>query len=895
MNWRVSWLDDYALISNSDAHSPPKLAREATLFDTELCYDALFAALRSRDPAQFLGTIEFFPEEGKYHLDGHRKCGVCWEPVTTVAHKGRCSNCGKPVTVGVYHRVEELADRAHGARPASAAPFASLIPLPEALGEILGVGPNSKRVQTEYLRLLGRLGPELTILRDVPLEDIGAAGGPLLAEGIRRMRAGEVHTQSGYDGVYGVIRMFDGEADRLSSFQIGMFADAQPASQKVSRAERPAQPKPPDDGPLPPAAEPETAVENLTQEEAGQYTPVIESAAPQPLSDWLDQLNPAQQAAATHTDTPLAIVAGPGTGKTRTLTVRIAHLIEKSEAPPSSILAVTFTNRAAEEMRERLTHLLGAARSAQVAVGTFHQLGAGLLQEFGEAIGIPRAFTILDEEARRLLLQRACPELSAREARSALEAISARKNGLTTGSSIDDAIWERYHAALTEAGALDFDDLILRAVQLLETDAAILRTVQARFRWISVDEYQDVNAAQYRLLRLLAAGGANLCVIGDPDQAIYGFRGADHRYFLSFAEDFRGGQRLYLERNYRSAQAILDAATQVIARNPDHQATALIADFAEQVKLDVYRAPTDKAEAEYIVHQVEQMVGGVSYFSLDSGRVDENGLPEERSFGDFAVLYRLNAQARLLEDAFDRSGIPYETTGGTALAEQKPVREILALMWLTQAPDSPVHWEWILSGARGKPDEKEVAALAGALNDNAAAPLSERIQAAAGGWARLRGAAYSSGEQERIERLQRRAAPFRNRMQDFLTTLALQSETDQYDPRADRVTLMSLHASKGLEFPVVFIVGCEEGVLPYLPPNREIRTDEERRLFYVGMTRAQRRLILTHAGRRFLFGQSMENRVSGFVTDIAAALREVKRAQPRQTRPKAADRQLRLF
>ena len=190
-----------------------------------------------------------------------------------------------------------------------------------------------------------------------------------------------------------------------------------------------------------------------------------------------------------------------------------------------------------------------------------------------------------------------------------------------------------------------------------------MQSLHARYRWISVDEYQDVNAAQYRLLQRLAASGANLCVIGDPDQAIYGFRGADHRFFLSFAEDFPGAQRLNLERNYRSAQAILDAAAQVISRNPDHQATELIANFADQIKLDVYRAPTDRAEAEYAVHQIEQMVGGTSYFSLDSGRLEEGGPPEDRTFGDFAVLYRLNAQGRLLEEAFDRSGIPYETIG----------------------------------------------------------------------------------------------------------------------------------------------------------------------------------------------------------------------------------------
>ncbi len=967
MNWRVSWLDSYTLVSNSDAHSPQKLAREATLFDTELSYDAMFDALKSGDPAQFLGTVEFFPEEGKYHLDGHRKCGVCWEPVTTVANEGRCPECGKPVTVGVYHRVEELADRAPGARPPSAAPFTSLIPLPEALSEIIGVGPNSKRVQTEYLRLLGRLGPELEILRALPLEDISAAGGPVLAEGIRRMREGNVVTQSGYDGEYGVIRMFDGEADQLSSFQLGMFASKPAPVKEVGGAAAESREDPGKEAPALEEGQAETCGENGVREgrwvdggtaEAQYSLPLdalsekdsqaesrgSEAADGQMQAGWFEELNPAQRAAATHTGSPLAIVAGPGTGKTRTLTVRIAHLIENLSAEPSSILAITFTNRAAEEMRERLAALLGSERVQKITVGTFHQLGARLLREFGEAVGVPRNFTILAEADRQALLKGACPELSARELRLALAGISARKNGLAApaegrGPEAGEEIGDRYQAALTETGALDFDDLILRAVQLLQSDAAVLRTVQARYRWISVDEFQDVNAAQHRLLRLLAGAGADLCVIGDPDQAIYGFRGADHRYFLSFEDDFPGGKRLYLERNYRSAQTILDAAMQVISRNADHQATELIADFSERIKLDVYRAPTDRAEAEHVVHQVEQMVGGVSYFSLDSGRVGEDGLPEAFSFGDFAVLYRLNAQARLLEEAFDRSGIPYETVGGKTLAEQKPVREILALLWLTQAPGNAVHWRRILTEGRGAFGEGELEALLSRMDTDAretgqeagwrrfidgtaklgvqnkrqrarlaetgqlldvlagafTAPVSERIRDAAAGWERLRGTEFSGSEKELVARLVRRAAPFRDRLHDFLTMMALQSEGDQYERRGDRVTLMSLHASKGLEFAVVFIVGCEAGLLPYLPGNRVVDIEEERRLFYVGMTRARRRLVLTHAGRRFLHGQAMENRLSDFVSDIEAALQEVQQAEPRKARGRAKDRQLRLI
>ena len=1021
MNWRVSWLDDYTLISSSDAHSPPKLAREATCFDTELGYDALFDALRSGDRERYRGTIEFFPEEGKYHLDGHRKCGVCWEPATTRAHGGRCSACGKPVTVGVYHRMEELADRPQGARPACAGPFASLIPLPEALGEMLGVGPGSKRVQREYLRLLERLGPELAILQELPLEEIAAAGDAVLAEGIRRMRAGEVRAQGGYDGEYGVIRLFDDAADRSAVVQLGMFAElgeagaaagAAPdtgrhavssppatvegesaAHETAPDAERSTAPAgtglerdlPFESGPsaatdlgaevrmraVEPAQreseanysegevprdardraaheKPATTLANLAAEPGQQPEPAT-AAPPGDLSAWLAALNPAQREAATHTEGPLAIVAGPGTGKTRTLTVRIAHLIRELDVAPASILALTFTNKAAEELRDRLGELLGAEQAARITAGTFHQLGADLLREFAAAAGIPRTFAVFDEADRRLLLRRCCPELSAAELRAALAAISAHKNGQSSAPAVERPgsavaprqesgpgpaeIRTRYDAALTEAGAVDLDDLVVRSVHLLERDLAVRRTLQARFRWISVDEYQDVNAAQYRFLRLLADGRANLCVIGDPDQAIYGFRGADHRYFLVFGDDFPGARRLHLDHNYRSAQGILNAAGQVIAHNHDHQATALTTDFAAQVKLDVYRAPTDRAEAEYVVHQVERMVGGTSYFSLDSGRVEDDGLTETHTFGDFAVLYRLNAQARLLEEAFDRSGIPYQTTGGSALAEQPPVREILSLLWLTQLPDSRLHWWRLLARGPGTARESgleevvaRIAVAAGSIGGGTTAepyraailsalearavhalnlvrslaaagqaPVSELVGTAAAGWAELRGRAYDAAELERVARLERRAAAAGTGMRGFLTAAALQSETDRYDERADRVVLMSLHAAKGLEFPVVFITGCEEGLLPYRPPNRTADPAEERRLFYVGMTRARRRLILTHAARRLLFGNTVENPLSGFVTDIESALRELRHAPQRRSRPSTDDLQLPLF
>lgn len=944
MNWRVSNLDRYTLVSNSDAHSPQKLAREATLLRCEWSYDAVFDALRSGDPALFGGTLEFFPEEGKYHLDGHRKCNICWEPPETLAHGGLCPVCGKPVTVGVMHRVEELADRPAGAPPPRPHTYTSLVPLPEILGEVYAVGAGSRRVQQEYEKLLAQLGPELEILRRVPLEEIAGAGGSRLAEAIRRVRAGEVHAEGGYDGEYGVIRVFAGAAPAEGTPQLGLFG-AEPAPESVSIAETPAA---------------RLSFRGVRDEESLSASPTGEvprqesrndSVAPpaedaHAATDWLARLNPGQAAAVACVDAPLLIVAGPGTGKTRTLTVRLAHLVANHGVDPASMLAITFTNKAAEEMAERLHDLLGP-RAAAITVQTFHAFGLHLLHTHGAQIGLRQPLVLLGEEERRSLLARACPDLSEPQIGAALLGISTAKNRLLPPAApevvqlmpeIDlPAVYAAYQDALAAAQAVDFDDLLILPVQLLQTQPGVLAAVQARYRWLSVDEYQDVNWAQVRLLRLLAAGGANLCAIGDPDQAIYGFRGADHRYFLSFQAEYPGARVVQLRQSYRSPQALLDAAAQVIAHNPDRAALQLWSDFAGAVKLDTYQAPTDRAEAEYAVHRIEQMVGGTSYFSLDSGRVDARG--EEvaaRSFGDFAVLYRLNAQARLLEEAFARSGIPYQIVGQAPLTAYREIRGVLALLWLHRHPQAGVHLHTLLGTGRGALDPAEVdrvaawlaatqpgsrvaqlRALTGipargrarierlaAFWDEAArlgAPsVAELVRRGQALWADLEPDAAGAAQEERAGLLLRRAAAYGDRLDAFLEEMTLQREQDGYDPRADRVTLMTLHAAKGLEFPVVFIVGCEEGLLPYLPAGRRasIQKDieEERRLFYVGMTRAREKLILTSAARRFLFGQSSTPLVSRFVDDIAAALKEVQTQAPRPPKPdKAEDYQLRLF
>ena len=397
MNWTCSSLDAYRLVSNSDAHSPPMLGREATVFGTDLDYFAMAEALRTGRGLD--GTLEFFPEEGKYHLDGHRKCGVRIDPEQTTALEDRCPACGKPLTVGVLHRVAELADRPAGFRPDGAAGFTCLVQLPQIIGEILGTGPKSKKVAAEAGRLVAALGPELSILREVPLDDLRRVGGARFAEGIGRLRRGEVIRDAGYDGEYGTIRLFG--PDELSGSALFATTDlAAPAQAPKNSAERsgvsPAAPRP--------------------RARRGGAAP---APSPEATGSVLDGLDPDQRAAATAAG-PLLIIAGPGTGKTRTLTHRIAYQVTELGRPARQFLAITFTRRAAQEMRDRLAGLgpgpaiassAGVSPADELTVTTFHGLGLRILREHPGVAGLPPQFAVTDEPA----LLRVAAELTGSE------------------------------------------------------------------------------------------------------------------------------------------------------------------------------------------------------------------------------------------------------------------------------------------------------------------------------------------------------------------------------------------------------------------------------------------------------------------------------------------------
>ncbi len=695
--------------------------------------------------------------------------------------------------------------------------------------------------------LVGALGPELDILSRVPIEEIARAGGELLGEAVARLRRGQVHRSPGYDGEYGVIRLFEpgelanpyGRPDMDALFDVPAPKVPQPrkdGQRKVtvakSRAPKPEPPAPPIASVVSPHRPWEPMLSGM--EEVG--------------TGLLDRLDALQRVAASAPGGPLLVVAGPGTGKTRTLTHRIAYLCAELHVRPQECLAITFTRRAAEEMRARLGSLMGDT-AGEVTVATFHTLGLVILRENAAAVGLSPDFTVADEQQRA----------------------DARQ--------VDP---EGYVKALREQNLVDLDELITLPVALLRDDVDLVRGYRARWRWVFVDEYQDVDEAQYELLRLLVPDTGNICAIGDPDQAIYSFRGADVAYFLRFAQDFVDSRVVRLTRNYRSSAPIIAAASQAIAPSSLVRGRRL-----EPARLDpdapllgLHSAATVSAEAQWVASTVDELVGGISHRSFD-GRVDSRSTTADMlSFADIAVLYRTDAQSTPVVEALTRAGIPVQKRSHDQLRQRRAVGAIA----------------------------RELRFASGDVAGDMTADLVDRVRAAgrvlASGRPRLfdpDGAAPAMlAEAEvfsAVELLLPLASQCGHDLESFLQALATGAEVDALDDRAQAVTLLTLHAAKGLEWPVVFLVGCEDGLLPLRFPGTVPTDDavaEERRLFFVGLTRAQRRLFLSHAVRRTRQGGEHQPARTPFLDAIDAGLLE-RHGDLAQRPEQPRHRQLRLL
>jgi DNA helicase-2/ATP-dependent DNA helicase PcrA len=859
MNWLCSFLDGYTLVSNSDAHSPEKLGREANLFDTELSYSSIVSAMRGVGDHRFLGTVEFFPQEGKYHLDGHRKCGICWKPQETDRHGSICPVCGKKVTVGVLNRVMQLADRRDPEERPHKKSYFSLTPLKNLIAEIKGINPASKGVHLDYERLLKKGGPEFSLLLELPYDRISEISDEILAEGIRRIRSGEVFIEEGYDGKFGQIRAFRRGEIRSLSAQISFFTRSFKTPERVTGAAEGIE------------------IQGLQQGSSNLNGSGEEQVHP---SGGL-AVNPAQEKAVDHFDGPCLIVAGPGTGKTFTLSMRIVRLIEQRGVNPASILAITFTNKAAEEMRKRIMSAVNAQDMAkEITISTFHAFGMALLREYASVFGRSSEFALYGEEQKASVL---CSSLGAgkRNLRSLSEKISLAKSRMEVPSEGDEleALYNAYEEALKSKDAFDIDDLVVYPVRLLRDYPDIGAMVRKRYPWICIDEYQDINSAQYHLIRHLAPDReSNLFVIGDPDQAIYGFRGSDNSFIGRFKEDYPTAAIHELRISYRCSQMILDASAQVMG---SHRRADVLEGLDQGTAIHIQGCTTAKSEAEFVARTIERLMGGVRFFSIDSHITDGSNEGEELSFSDFGVLFRVSRMAPAIIKAFNDHGIAYQLVGEEPFYRQEPISTMVEVLRLSTTQPFNTTLFQIL---REKPIQGLTESALSEIRDKTAvSTVEETIE-------EIVKAFFPNAMAEHrdsVHRLLSLAGEYGSEISSFLSFLQLGTPADTYRRAAEQVALMTMHAAKGLEFSYVFIIGCEDGIVPYTLFAREgADIEEESRLLYVAMTRAKKALFLSYAKSRNLFGMNLSLPISPFLVEIndglikrGAAEKRVKRTQ----------------
>lgn len=631
------------------------------------------------------------------------------------------------------------------------------------------------------------------------------------------------------------------------------------------------------------------------------------------MQNLLEGLNPEQQRAVETTEGPLLIQAGAGSGKTKTLTHRIAYLIAQNKATPYNILAVTFTNKAATEMRERVAKLLGENpenRSFMPFMGTFHSICVRLLRQDGDYVGVPKNFVIFDESDRTASIKQISKQLMIDEkafpARAMSGFISSAKNEMMTPAQYDGMarspaqktaaqIYPMYQKALKDANALDFDDLISRTVHMLEAHQEVREKWQKQFNYIMIDEYQDTNTAQYKLVKLLTSTHKNIAVVGDDWQSIYSWRGADFKNILNFEKDYPNCTVIKLEQNYRSTKHILDAAHAVITKNEQRSDKKLWTDSSHGLPVQIIPVNSERSEGEAIIRRIK------------------NGVDGSRKFSDYAVLYRTNAQSRSVEEIFIQYGIPYRIVGGVRFYDRKEIKDIMAYLRLIYQPEDVVSFERIVNvpargiGAKSLLEFRSwqqrnglslEQALARASECDAITPkarkafaeLADMIMA-------LRevaqdasvtglldslirridyynylndGSAQGEARVENVKELLSVAQAYQELGLDgFLEEVSLISDVDQADFNTDAVTLMTIHGAKGLEFPVVFMVGMEETIFPHSRAlYDQFEMEEERRLCYVGMTRAKQELHMSYASSRLLYGGMQHNPPSRFLSEI---------------------------
>ena len=859
MNRHISALDRFTLLSNSDCHSPGKLGREANIFTTDFDFYSMEQAIRTpvneSGVRLFDSTVEFYPEEGKYHCDGHRKCGVCMEPFETDKVKGICPVCARPVTVGVLNRVMELADRPSPIFPAGSPEVHSLVPLTEILGELLGTGPATKRVTQAYVKLIRQFGSEFDILLNTPEEDLSRKASPVLAEAIQRLRTGRVIRKPGYDGEFGVIRVYS-EGER-SSFagQLNLFGISPQKMRKGASKRVPAKK----------VKSPQADKKNSARKK---------------------KLNPEQQRAVDSDSRHIIVRAGPGTGKTHTLVQRVVRLARQTNTPCT---VITFTNKSADQLLRRIHALLG--NEVPVYIATLHGYCLNWLRR--EKPGI----RVIGPDMRNRLLRNLYGK-SGETIKELDRQVSDYLQGAPDLSRGYPSSLESYFRTLEQENQIDIDAVIPLAADLLKTPSPIKEAMRQETGALFIDEFQDLNQSQYELVLLLAATSP-VFAIGDPDQAIYGFRGSSPVWFSRFIETLRPEQHV-LFRNYRSASRIVAASYAVIRHN--RQRTSLVrpeSAIGEQGSIFVHGSSSPKAEAGFVVGQIESLIGGSSHLEIDRLIYPAD---KEVTLSDIAVLYRTSRQAEILANTLSGHGFPVQVVDikpfyrsgpaqflylwTLAAAGQLETADIISLLKLEKKASReeldaleqffPADLQYPLDSLPDLAERcsgKQFALLVELVN------FTQELRAKAGKGldAVLHRIISRNNIQEGepdIVRFFHLAENFGTAFEDFADHLKRYNDSVVYDDRAEAVTLMTIHASKGLEFPVVFLVGAEEGVLPLTAranlPQQGIaqHIEEERRLFYVGMTRAEKILYLSYAENRQVKGEMIQQLQSRFIQEM---------------------------
>lgn len=834
MNRCWSHLDRLLMVSSSDAHSGENLAREATLFDGAISYDGIFDALHQKSgDTTYAGTLEFFPEEGKYHLDGHRACGVVLEPAECMKLNNICPVCGKPLTVGVLHRVLELSDRTEP--PCPGKDFQSLIPLPEVLGEILHCGSKTRKVQEKYADLLDHFGSEMTILQDTPEHDLRHAW-PELGEAVSRMRAGKVIRHAGYDGEYGTIRLFEDEENAPSLLERVPAARRTPLKKSRAQKKNLNADTPPTDG----------KSCKKSAENRPDFSP--------------ESFSPMQREALEAGPGPVLVLAGPGAGKTRTLVGRLVRLL-RSGIPASDIVAITFTRRAAEEMRSRLAAAMGGEENAPLPeADTLHALA--LRHWPGEAP------VVLSEEGARKAFASANPTLDKKDASRLYDQLELGRETLNIPNELAP-LDERYRQWKKERNLADYTDLP-------ETWLAELRSrnygAAKPWKHILVDEVQDLSPLQKALVEALTpADGSGFFGIGDPDQSIYGFRGADAGIEEALRNRWPQLRVLGLTESHRSAAAILAAGHDALA---GHGVCGELSSVTgTSATLQWMGAPTAEREAAWIADRIAYLIGGTSHQQADlhetlAGCHLDSG---SCSPGEIAVLCRIKALIPPIRAALERRGIPCSAPEADAFWTDESADALLQAAARFHQQEEHSRKEAAFLDADRFP---LLAAMASAAPTDEVRKEDALDEVPAETWAEGPDAVVARCP-ERFAPLFSESAAFKRLRQAWkehggwpglLDFVSFRREIDMVKGQAEYVQLMTMHASKGLEFKVVFIPGAEDGLLPFrgvgallgksddfTPPPVE----EEERLLYVGITRASEAVFLSSAASRTLYGHKL--------------------------------------